>query len=67
MKIKINKKKMTRNILIITFSILTINYINNMNKYTDNKIKSVQEFTEYAKSEGLELTKENYLKHLNKK
>jgi len=64
---KLNYKKIKRNILILIILILTALYIGKMQEQTENKIESVQAFTEYAKERGLALTDSNYKEFLKNK
>lgn len=65
-KYKMNLKKIKRNVFILLFLILTALYIGKMQEQTENKIESVQAFTEYAKEHGIALTDSNYKEFMKK-
>lgn len=65
-KYKLNYKKITRNIFILIFAIITIILIkNNINK-TNEQMGKYNSFVEFAKSEGLEITENNYKNFIEK-
>lgn len=63
---KLNFKKIFRNILIIIFLIISINYIKNMNLYNKKVFSNYPEFIEYAKSNNLTITEDNYKNFISK-
>lgn len=60
MKIKLNYKKIKRNILIIIFVILAIKYIQIISNYNNTKLERYAHFVEYAKDNDIAITKTNY-------
>lgn len=68
-KIKLNKRKIKRNILIIIFIILIIKYVGFMNNYNKKAFAVYDNFVNYAEQNGLTISQENYkayLKNTNK-
>lgn len=57
---KLNYKKIKRNILIIIFVILAIKYMQIMSNYNNTKLKRYAHFVEYAKNNDIVITKMNY-------
>lgn len=68
-KIKLNKRKIKRNILIIIFTILIIKYVEFMNNYNKKAFAVYDNFVNYAEQNGLTISQENYkayIKNTNK-
>lgn len=68
-KIKLNKRKIKRNILIIIFIILIIKYVGFMNNYNKKAFAVYDNFVNYAEQNGLTISQENYkayIKNTNK-
>lgn len=68
-KIKLNKRKIKRNILIIIFTILIVKYVGFMNNYNKKAFAVYDNFVNYAEQNGLTISQENYkayLKNTNK-
>lgn len=68
-KIKLNKRKIKRNILIIIFTILIIKYVGFMNNYNKKAFAVYDNFVNYAEQNGLTISQENYkayIKNTNK-
>lgn len=59
-KIKLNKRKIKRNILIIIFTILIIKYVGFMNNYNKKAFAVYDNFVNYAEQNGLTISQENY-------
>ena len=57
---KINYNKIIRNILILFILCLIVLYFILINNRTLKNIESVKAFSEYAKSNGIQLTEDNY-------
>lgn len=67
--IKLNKKKIKRNVIIIIFLILTIKYIGFMNNYNKKVFAVYDDFVNYAELNELTVNQENYknyIKTINK-
>lgn len=67
--IKLNKRKIKRNILIIIFTILIIKYVGFMNNYNKKAFAVYDNFVNYAKQNELTISQENYkayIKNTNK-
>lgn len=67
--IKLNKRKIKRNIIIIIFLILTIKYIGFMNNYNKKVFAVYDDFVNYAELNELTVNQENYknyIKTINK-
>lgn len=67
--IKLNKRKIKRNILIIIFTILVIKYVGFMNNYNKKAFAVYDNFVNYAKQNELTINQENYkayIKNTNK-
>lgn len=60
MRIKLNYKKIKRNILIIIFTFLVIKYIQIMSNFNNAKLEKYAHFVEYAKNNDIAITKTNY-------
>lgn len=58
--IKLNKKKIKRNILIIIFIILVIKYIGFMNNYNKKVFAVYDDFVNYAQKNDIAITQANY-------
>lgn len=58
--IKLNKKKIKRNILIIIFIILVIKYISFMNNYNKKVFAVYDDFVNYAQKNDIAITQANY-------
>lgn len=68
-KIKLNKRKIKRNILIIIFTILIVKYVGFMNNYNKKAFAVYDNFVNYAEQNGLTISQENYkayIKNTNK-
>lgn len=68
-KIKLNKRKIKRNILIILFTILIVKYVGFMNNYNKKAFAVYDNFVNYAEQNGLTISQENYkayIKNTNK-
>lgn len=66
--IKLNKRKIKRNILIILFTILIIKYVGFMNNYNKKAFAVYDNFVNYAEQNGLTISQENYkayIKNIN--
>ena len=57
---KIDYNKVIRNIFILFILYLIVLYFISINNRTLKNIESVKAFSEYAKSNGLQLTEDNY-------
>lgn len=67
--IKLNKRKIKRNILIIIFTILIIKYVGFMNNYNKKAFAVYDNFVNYAEQNELTISQENYkayIKNTNK-
>ena len=58
--IKLNKRKIKRNILIILFIILVIKYISFMNNYNKKVFAVYDDFVNYAQKNDIAITQANY-------
>jgi hypothetical protein len=58
--IKLNKRKIKRNVIIIIFLILTIKYIGFMNNYNKKVFAVYDDFVNYAELNELTVNQENY-------
>lgn len=65
MKIKLNKRKIKRNILIVIFLILAIKYMQFINNYNKEVFADYQEFVSYSKNNNLSVSKDNYKNYIN--
>lgn len=57
--IKLNKRKIKRNIIIIIFLMLTIKYISFMNNYNKKVFAVYDDFVNYAQKNDIAITKMN--------
>lgn len=58
--IKLNKRKIKRNVIIIIFLILTIKYIGFMNNYNKKVFAVYDDFVNYAQKNDIAITQANY-------
>ena len=58
--LKLNKRKIKRNVIIIIFLILTIKYISFMNNYNKKVFAVYDDFVNYAQKNDIAITQANY-------
>lgn len=66
---KLNYKKIKRNILIILFTVLAIKYIQFMHNYNKKSLATYQEYSTQCEIAGVKVNQESYnayIKNLNK-
>lgn len=63
--IKLNKRKIKRNIIIIIFLMLTIKYISFMNNYNKKVFAVYDDFVNYAQKNDIAITKMNYESYIS--
>lgn len=61
---KLNKKKIKRNILLLFFILLFLNYSKFINNYNSQKIKLHNNFINYADKEEITKSKNNYINYI---